>query len=148
MKYVLKLQISRTTLSASGQFLLVFVAFIRWSHWCSPHAARFSSENLKIFIVIIVSLDNFTFEDIIKPSHSCGLCAVRVDVYFDTEGFFIVQKCPLTVLQKETLCTSMRMRECVANMVSLGIFNMLTELLWWEQMSVIPVMVLSKFTQK
>lgn len=141
MKYVLKLQISRTTLSASGSVLLVFVAFIRWSHWCSPHAARFSSENLKIFIVIIViivSLDNFTFEDIIKPSHSCGLCAVRVDVYFDTEGFFIVQKCPLTVLSKETLCTSMQMHECMANMVSLGIFNMLTELLWWEQ----------KFTQK
>lgn len=75
MKYVLKLQISRAILTASGSVLLVFVAFVRMSHWCSPHAARFSSENLKNFIVIIIiiiGLDHFTFEDRIKRLIAVG----------------------------------------------------------------------------
>lgn len=82
MKYILKLQIRGTILTASGSVLLVFVAFIRWSHWCSSHAARFSSENLKIFIIIIiiVGLDHFTFEELIKRAGICGLCVERVDV--------------------------------------------------------------------
>lgn len=110
MKCVLKLQISRKILTASGSVLLVFVAFIiRMSHWCSPHAARFSSENLKNFIVIIIGLDHFTFEDLIKPSHSCGLCAVRVDVYFDTEGFSSSAKMSInSPIERNILCASMQ----------------------------------------